>query len=183
MASPSSCPVCLASALPSFLTSLSAHGCQPPKDSATRGRKAIPCCRQSSSAPLSLRSWAKLRAWPGSVAALTTVASWRGWTTVTSKAASRPPAQRGTKISAGRRSAPGSKNLPSLLGPSPALTAVSKKASLKALCLLILSPPVPQQRAWSPMTSLRRRQAGHWAGTLGIVDWQPQPVLDCQNKL
>ena len=106
-----------------------------------------------------------------------------GWTTVTSKAASRPPAQRGTKISAGRRSAPGSKNLPSLLGPSPALIAVSKKASLKALCLLILSPPVPQQRAWSPMTSLRRRQAGHWAGTLGIVDWQPQLVLDCQNKL
>ena len=102
---------------------------------------------------------------------------------VTSKAAPRPPVQRGTKISAGRRSAPGSKNLPSLLGPSPALTAVSKKASLKALCLLILSPPVPQQRAWSPMTSLRRRQAGHWAGTLGIVDWQPQPVLDCQNKL
>ena len=47
MASPSSCPVCLASALPSFLTSLSAHGCQPPKDSATRGRKTIPCCRQS----------------------------------------------------------------------------------------------------------------------------------------
>ena len=49
-ASPSSCPVCLASAIPSLFTSLSAHGCQPPKDSAIKGRKAIPCCRQSSSA-------------------------------------------------------------------------------------------------------------------------------------
>ena len=30
MASPSSCPVCLANALPSFFTSFSAHWCQPP---------------------------------------------------------------------------------------------------------------------------------------------------------
>ena len=43
MASPSSCPVCLARAAPSFFTSRSAPGCQPPKVSATMGRKAMPC--------------------------------------------------------------------------------------------------------------------------------------------
>ena len=36
------------SAAPSFLTSRSATSCQPPKDSTTIGRKAIPCLMQSS---------------------------------------------------------------------------------------------------------------------------------------
>ena len=51
-ASPSSCPVWRASALPSFLTSLSPAPCQPPNDSAARGMKAMPCLLQASSAPL-----------------------------------------------------------------------------------------------------------------------------------
>ena len=42
MASPSSCPVCLASALPSFLTSLSAHGCQPPSHQREEGNPLLP---------------------------------------------------------------------------------------------------------------------------------------------
>ena len=50
MASPSSCPVCLARAAPSFLTSRSAPVCQPPKVSATRGKKAMPCLQHNSSA-------------------------------------------------------------------------------------------------------------------------------------
>ena len=47
------------------------------------------------------------------------------------------------------RTAPGSENLPPLMGASPAWAAVSKMASVRCLCLLILSPPTPQQRAWS----------------------------------
>ena len=54
-ASPSSWPVCLARAAPSFLTSLSAAPCHPPKDSTAIGMKAIPWRRQSSSAPLIFR--------------------------------------------------------------------------------------------------------------------------------
>ena len=65
-----------------------------------------------------------------------------------------------SRTSAGRQSAPGRRNLPSLLGANPAWDAVSKMASLKALCLLILSPPTPQQRAWSPKTLLLQRQEG-----------------------
>ena len=42
VASDSSCPVCLARAAASFFTSLSAPECQPPKVSATRGKKAMP---------------------------------------------------------------------------------------------------------------------------------------------
>ena len=69
IASPSGCPVCLARALPSFFTSRSAEACHPPKDSATRGRKAMPCLLQSSSAPLDFLWCAKVRAYPGSVTA------------------------------------------------------------------------------------------------------------------
>ena len=54
-ASASSCPVCLARATATFFTSLCALSCQPPKDSTARGRKAIPCLWQSSSAPLTLK--------------------------------------------------------------------------------------------------------------------------------
>jgi hypothetical protein len=57
---PSSCPVCQAKATPSFLTSLSAIPCQPPKDSAVMGRKVMPCLLQSSSAPHTFRSQAKV---------------------------------------------------------------------------------------------------------------------------
>ena len=89
IAPPSVWPVCLAKALPSFFTSLSAAACHPPMDSATRGRKAIPCRLQSSSAPLAFLSWANERANPGSVAARASVASWKGWTTVTLKALKR----------------------------------------------------------------------------------------------
>ena len=69
IASPSSCPVCLAKADPSFLTSLSATLCQPPKVSAASGKKAIPWARHSSSAPLTLFPKACSRANPGVVAA------------------------------------------------------------------------------------------------------------------
>ena len=86
-----------------------------------------------------------------------TVASLRGFTTVT---ASRPPAQFVSRTSAGRLSAPGSRNLPSLTGPSPAAIAVSKRASRRLLWRLMRSPPVPQQRAWSPRASLNLKQAG-----------------------
>ena len=113
----SSCPVWHERAAPYFLTSLSAAGCHPPSDSATIGRKAIP------SAPLSFLLWAKVKACPGVVAAPATVAAWSGLTTVTSRAASLPAAQWGTSTSAGRRSAPGMRNLPSLVGPSPPATA------------------------------------------------------------
>ena len=44
IASLSFCPVCLANALPSFRNCSTAEGCQPPKDCATIGIKAIPCC-------------------------------------------------------------------------------------------------------------------------------------------
>ena len=87
----------------------------------------------------------------------------KGVTMVTSIAASLPPDQWGT---AGRRSSPGSRNLSSLTGPSPAATAVLNKASLRLLCRLILSPPVPQHRAWSPRVSLGRRQVGQGPSVL-----------------
>ena len=56
-------------------------------------------------------------------------------------AASFPLDQCGTRISAGLWSLPGRRNLPSLVGPRPAATAVSKRASRRALWQLILSPP------------------------------------------
>ena len=153
MASPSSCPVCLASALPSFLTSLSAHGCQPPKGLCHQGEEGAPLL------PTVLFSSPEL-AVMGKVEGMTGL---RGC-----------PHHCGVLEGVDHRHAKGS-----ISSPCP-----ERHQDIRwALCLLILSPPVPQQRAWSPMTSLRRRQAGHWAGTLGIVDWQPQPVLDCQNKL
>ena len=56
------------------------------------------------------------RAKPEVVAAKVMVASYIGMTTVTSIAASLPLDQCGTRMSAGRRSLPGKKNLPSLVG-------------------------------------------------------------------
>ena len=61
------------------------------------------------------------------VAAWAMVAPWRGLTTVASMAASLPPAQFGTRTSAGRLSSPGRRNLPSLVGPSPAATACQRE--------------------------------------------------------
>ena len=52
--SPSSWPVCLARADPSFLNCSSPTLCQPPRDSATTGMKAIPCWSHWSAAPLNL---------------------------------------------------------------------------------------------------------------------------------
>ena len=52
--------------------------------------------------------------------------------------------------------------------PGPAATAVSKIASLRALCRLMRSPPEPEQSAWSPRTSLSCRHAGQgprWSKT------------------
>ena len=49
---------------------------------------------------------------------------WRGWMTVTYQAVSSPPVQCGNRTSAGRRSSPERRNLPSLDGPSEAATAV-----------------------------------------------------------
>ena len=55
----SSCPVCLPRVDPDFFTSLLAEGCQqPPKVSATSGRKAKPCLLHVSSAPSSFPLWA-----------------------------------------------------------------------------------------------------------------------------
>ena len=115
-ASSSSWPVCLALAPASFLTSCSAPLCHPPRVSTTTGRNLIPCLLQSSAAPAILVEYLWLRAWPGVAAAPATRAACRGLTTVTSRAASSPPAQLGMRMSAGLRSWPGSRNLLSLLG-------------------------------------------------------------------
>ena len=54
-----SCPVCLPRVDPNFFTSLLAERCQqPPKVSATSGRKAKPCLLHVSSAPSSFPLWA-----------------------------------------------------------------------------------------------------------------------------
>ena len=88
----------------------------------------------------------------------------------------------GTRTSAGLRSSPGSRNLSSRTGPSPAATAVLKKASLRLLCRLILSPPVPQHKAWSPMMSLGRRQAGQCPSALSVKHWQAKAVFHHKNN-
>ena len=66
IASASSCPVCLARADPNFFTSLWAEGCQPPKVSATSGRKAKHYwLLLASSAPSSfpLWTWSSQKRW------------------------------------------------------------------------------------------------------------------------
>ena len=65
MARVSGTPVCLAWAEPSFLNSAMAAGCQPPRDSATMGMKAVFSCRQRWKAPAILASYATGMAWPG----------------------------------------------------------------------------------------------------------------------
>ena len=67
-ASPSSSPVCLASALPSFTTSRVATSCHPPKDSTANGTKSIPSLLHSSAAPLIFLSKANSSACPGLMA-------------------------------------------------------------------------------------------------------------------
>ena len=81
-ASPSSCLVWRAKAAASFFTSPTFALCQPPKDSAARGRKAVPCRRQSSFSDalasllhvvtFSLTDWSKLEI--GNFACLTVLA-------------------------------------------------------------------------------------------------------------
>ena len=131
-----------------------AEGCQPPKVSATSGRKAKPCLLHASSAPSSFPLWAWSKAKPAALAAPGIVVTFMGGVTLTSMAASLPPVQLGTRTSAGRRSLPGRRKRPSLTGPRPAATAVSKIASVGALCRLMRSPPEPQQSAWSPLNQL-----------------------------
>ena len=48
--SDSSWPVCLARALASLFSSITATGCHPPRLSAASGTKTMPCCRHSSAA-------------------------------------------------------------------------------------------------------------------------------------
>ena len=146
----SSRPVCLAKACAILFTCTSAVLCHPPRDSNARGMKATPCLWQSSAAPLIFLSKAKSRLWPGVVAASTTVACCSGLMTITSRAASLPSAQFGRKISAGLLSFPGKMKRPSFTGFSTAAAAIWCTWSRIELCLVILSPQCPQQRAWSP---------------------------------
>ena len=74
--------------------------CQPPRDSTTMGRKAMPYLWHASPAPLTFLWKVWLRACPAVVAAPTTVAAWQGLTTVTSSAASLPPTQCGSSTPA-----------------------------------------------------------------------------------
>ena len=99
-------------------------------------------------------------AWPGVLEAPALVASWTGRVTVTCSAALRPPAQTVMRMSVGPSAVPGRRVFPSLVGARLASTAVLEMPFRIWLCLKILSPPVPQQRAWSPMMSLGARQAG-----------------------
>ena len=91
--SASSSPEWRASAEASFFSSLIALSSQPPKDSKTRGMKAIPSAWQAAAADVIFVLYLTLRAWPAVTAAPCTVASWRGLMTVASRAASRPAAQ------------------------------------------------------------------------------------------
>ena len=75
---------------------------------------------------------AACRACPGTAAASFTMAT--GLTTVTSRAASLPWAQWGRNTSAGLPPSPGSKALPSLVGPRQAALAVLKSSSLSQFC-------------------------------------------------
>ena len=76
------------------------------------------------------------------------------------------PAHRGISRSAGRRSVSGMRAWPSLMGLRPACTATSNRTSRSWLCLEIRSPPVAQQRAWSPRMSLCLEQAGQGPAVL-----------------
>ena len=157
----SSSLMCRALAHPSFLISLMAHLCQAPRDSTAMGMKVMPSCWQGSWDFASFLLCAVVKAWPGVMAASCTKAAWRGFTTVTSSAASLPPAQCGINTSAGLPPDPGRSALPSLVGPRLAATAVLKSSSRSQLCLAILSPFQAQFRAWSPRRSLGWPQAGH----------------------
>ena len=70
-----------------------------------------------------------------------------------SRAVSFPPDQLGNRISAGLPSVPGRRALSSLVGPRAADKQVLNNTSLIRLCLAILSPPHPQETAWSPAGS------------------------------
>ena len=150
----SSSPVCLARALPSFLTSAMAEGCQAPRLSTARGRKTMPCRWQASQDLSSFLWWATERAWPGVMAASLTTESWSGLMTVTSIATSLPLAQPGISTSAGLPPSPGSRKRPSLAGARAAEAAVECRVSLRALCLAILSPCQAQFMACTPILSL-----------------------------
>ena len=143
----SSSPVCRASRLPSFFTSRIAGLCQAPRLSTASGKKTMPCWLHGAQLLSIFRLWATVRAYPGVWAAWLTSAACRGFTTVTSKAASFPPACRGMKMSAGLPPSPGSRYWPSFVGPRAALTAVLCRVSLRALCLAIRSPCQAQLRA------------------------------------
>ena len=126
-----------------------------------RIRKRINTRPNGHSTSFNNRCWgARCRtACPAVVAAPITVATWQGFTTVTSIAASCPAIQWGSSTSAGRLSSPGMRNLTSLTGPRPAATAVSWRWSRRWLWREIRSPPEPQHMAWLPKASLKRWQA------------------------
>ena len=98
---PSSSPVWVAKALPNFLSSAMALGCQAPRLSTASGRKAMPCRWHASHDLSSFLWWATERAWPGVTAASFTRESCSGLITVTSIAAGLPLAQPGIRTSAG----------------------------------------------------------------------------------
>ena len=85
---------------------------------------------------------------------------------MTSRQASLPPAHLGMRRSAGLASLPGRRNRPSLTGASEAATAVWYRASRRRLWRAILSPWLPQPRAWSPMMSEGWWHAGHGDSSL-----------------
>ena len=171
----SSWPVCLALVALSFLISVTATLCYPPKVSATIGRNRIASLRQFSDAPAIFVPYLHSRAWPGVAAAPLTLKSWRGLTTVMSRAASSPAAQLWMKSSAGRLTWPGNRKLFSLQGPSTAEAARLWRWSHSWLWQEICSPPWPQQSAWSPYTLLLWRQTGQGPSTL--YTWQPSLYL------
>ena len=71
----SSSPVCRASALPSFLISLTADLCQAPRLSTASGRKTIPYRLQACQDLSNLRLWATFSSCPGVSAAWATSAA------------------------------------------------------------------------------------------------------------
>ena len=64
-----------------------------------------------------------------------------------------------------------------MLGANPAWDAVSKMASLKALCLLILSPPTPTAKGMVAK-DIAVAKTGR-AGALPVKDGQSQAIFGC----
>ena len=87
-----------------------------------------------------------------------------------------PPAKCEIRTSAVRQSSPGIGNRLSLVGPSPAATTVSCRASRRWLWQLILSPPVPHDIAWSARVSLRKEGQGPALGPQVTSEIAESPI-------